>query len=259
MRRVAFLAITVLLWPCAGSAGERGAPADQARVAEVGRIKSGSLTEASGLAASRRHADVYWTHNDGSDGVLHAVRRDGSTVARVKVAAKFSDWEDLAIDARGDLFLADVGNNARDRKRVTVYRITEPDPQHPEQAVTRQEWKLTFPGKPFDCESLFVWREHGYVVSKVDKGQRATVYRFALTPTNKRRELEQVCTVPVDEPVTAADVSEDGGKLALLTRGTLYLFQIDGEVTNVATALPKHYALPRVQAEGCCFTQDGVL
>src|SRR5688500_9901929 len=98
MRPGSFVVIMVLLWTCASSAGDARSASDQATV-EVGRITAKSLVEASGLAASRRHADVYWTHNDGSDGVLHAVKPDGSTIARLKVKAKFSDWEDVAIDA----------------------------------------------------------------------------------------------------------------------------------------------------------------
>jgi sugar lactone lactonase YvrE len=229
------------------------------RVAEVGRVKSESLVEASGLVASRRQPGIYWTHNDGSDGVLHAIRRDGFVIARVRVDEKFSDWEDIAVDARGDLYLADVGNNSRDRKRITVYRVAEPDPQQAKSALAQQEWKLTFPAKPFDCESLFIWREHGYLISKVDEGEHAALYRFPLKPTNKRRQLEQLLTLPVDEPVTAASLSEDGVRLALLTRGKLYVFRIDGEFQNIAVNPPQQYTLPRLQAEGCCFTPDGVL
>jgi hypothetical protein len=202
---------------------------------------------------------VCWTHNDGSDGVLHAVRPDGSVVARVRVDTKFADWEDVAIDDKGGLYLADVGNNSRQRKRITVHRVDEPDPHHPEQAaVVRQQWKLAFPEEPFDCESLFVWRDHGYLISKVEQGRRAAVYRFALTTTNKRRMLEQWSVLPVDEPVTAADISEDGASLAVLIRGKLYLFQIDGDVKNASLDRCQQFTLPRLQAEGCCFAREGV-
>ena len=226
----------------------------------MGRVTSRSLVEASGLVASRRHPGVFWTHNDGADGVLHALRRDGSVIARVRVDAKFDDWEDIATDEQGSLYLADIGNNSRQRKRIAIRRVDEPDPQHAEEAaVVRQEWRLTFPDKPFDCESLFVWRDHGYLISKLEPGKRAAVYRFPLAPTtNKRRTLEQWSVLPVDEPVTAADVSADGASLAVLIRGKLYLFQIDGDFKNASLDRCQQFTLPRVQAEGCCFAPEGV-
>jgi hypothetical protein len=254
--------VVMLLWTCCPFAGSAGPQQDAATVVEVGRVKSKFLVEASGLVRSRRNAEVFWTHNDGDDGVLHAIRRDGSVVARVRVAAKFHDWEDVAADAHGDLFLADVGNNSRDRKRVTVYRIAEPDPgaAKANAVPVLQEWKLTFPDRPFDCEGLFVWKDHGYLVSKTEAGQRAGVYRFPLgSAATVRRQLEHVVTLPVDEPVTAADISHDGRQLAVLSRGSLRVFAVDGEIKQLADSSPKRYAIPPIQAEGCCFTPDGVL
>jgi len=36
---------------------------------QTGQVRAKSLNEASGLVMSRRYAGVYWTHNDGDDGV----------------------------------------------------------------------------------------------------------------------------------------------------------------------------------------------
>src|SRR4051812_43092038 len=74
---------------------------------QVGQIRAKSLNEASGLVMSTKHPGVYWTHNDGDDGVLYAIHRDGTVVGNVKVNAKFRDWEDIATDPAGRLYLAD--------------------------------------------------------------------------------------------------------------------------------------------------------
>jgi hypothetical protein len=235
---------------------------DAPAVVEVGCVKAKSLVEASGLVRSRRGDDVFWTHNDGDDGVLYAIRRDGTTVARVRLAARFRDWEDVARAENGDLLLADTGNNSRDRKFVTVYRIAEPDPDAaPADVKPVQEWKLTFPAKPFNCEALFVWKEHAYLISKTEHGHPADVYRFALAPAGKgKRQLEHVTTLTnVDEPVTAADISDDGRQLAVLSRGSLRVFGVDGEIKDLADKKPARFAIPPIQSEGCCFTPDGVL
>src|SRR4051812_49706568 len=85
---------------------------------EIARISDRRISEASGIVASRRFQGVYWTHNDGDDNRLFAIRRDGSVIGCAKVDANLHDWEDIAIDDDGNLYIADTGNNAggRDRK-----------------------------------------------------------------------------------------------------------------------------------------------
>ena len=235
------------------------AAAADSPVAEIGRLQNKSIKEASGLVASRAHAGVFWTHNDGDDGVLYAVRGDGSSVGKVKVDAKFRDWEDLAADPAGNLYLADCGNNDANRKHMTIYRVAEPDPATGGEIEATATWRLSFPGeKPFNCESLFILGGHGYVISKHEDGRAAGVYRFALaTAKKKRTPLEHVIDLPVNEPVTAADVSSDGKRLAVLGQRHLHVFDINGDVRTAAAATPLKIRVPPLQLEGCGFAQNG--
>src|SRR5438270_12148650 len=98
-----------ILLICIMNAAIHGQPATQPGVAQVGQMKTRGLTEASGLARGVKYPDVFWTHNDGGDGVLYAIRADGSLVGKRRVAEKFSDWEDIAAGENGELYLADVG------------------------------------------------------------------------------------------------------------------------------------------------------
>jgi len=54
---------------------------------QVGHVRTRSLNEASGLVMSRKHPGVYWTHNDGGDGVLYAIAADGSTIGKITIDA----------------------------------------------------------------------------------------------------------------------------------------------------------------------------
>jgi len=234
-------------------------PTPSSAVSEVGRIRAKGLDEASGLIASKSHPDIYWTHNDGDDGVLYAIHADGSLVGKRKVNAKFKDWEDIAADADGRLYLADVGNNSRERKHITVYRVDEPDPNSPNEVEVTATYRLAFPGEPFNCEGLFIFGDQGYVISKLDRGERAGVYRFPLLETKKHRVLEKVCDLRITEPVTAADITTDGKRLAVLSERTLSVFVIDGDVKTAADAKPRQFTIPPIQAEGCCFNAEGVL
>src|SRR5688572_17490148 len=101
----------MFLWNVAGKPRLPGRPAEQKAV-EVGEIDSKRVAESSGIVESRRHAGVYWTHNDkGNAAVIYAIRRDGEMVGQFKVDAKNDDWEDISIDDDGHLYIARTGNN----------------------------------------------------------------------------------------------------------------------------------------------------
>ena len=230
----------------------------------VARISDPLIKESSGVVASRRYTDVFWTHNDGGGPkkqVLYAIDREGNTRAFFSVTGvTLHDWEDIAIDNAGHLFIGDIGNNNAKRKALAVYEIEEPNPQAGAGSVPpKRAWKLKFPHAPFDCESLFVWKDHGYVVSKVFDKAHAEIFRFPLKKTNEPLTLELVATTKIKSPVTGADISADGTLLGLVAKNGAYVFRIDGDVTRVSNANPHHTKLKNEHIEGCCFVPEGLL
>ena len=226
-------------------------------------IRDPRIKESSGVVASRR-LSVYWTHNDGGGPkkqVLYAIDREGSTRGSFAViGVTLHDWEDLAIDSAGHLYIGDIGNNDAKRDALAVYEIDEPNPQAGTGSVApKRAWKLKFPGAPFDCESLFVWKDQGYVVSKVFDKARAQIFRFPLKETNEPLTLELVATTKIKSPVTGADISADGTLLGLVAKNGAYVFRIDGDVTRVIKANPHHTKLKNEHIEGCCFVPQGLL
>jgi hypothetical protein len=247
--------------PVAGPIGETfpGSPA-----VRVGFIRHAPVRESSGIAASRKHPGVYWTHNDkGNAPMLYAISREGTLLAEYHVAATHDDWEDVAADEHGNLYVGNIGNNDAARDWLEVHRIPEPDPSAGEPGGSyslkvERTWRLRFPGEPFDCESLFVRGAHGYVISKVFDGAPATVYRFPLDADGDAR-LEPVATLPTRGPVTAADLSPDGASLAVLTYGELLVFSVGGDVDRAGDVEPKRAATPSGKLEGVCITADGIV
>src|SRR5215203_986867 len=65
---------------------------------EIGKLSS-ELREASGIAASRTQAGVFWMHNDsGSEPVLYRTNASGAILSAVRVAGATNvDWEDVAV------------------------------------------------------------------------------------------------------------------------------------------------------------------
>jgi hypothetical protein len=247
----------------AGNAAEPGqeiAPG----VRLLARISDPRIKESSGVVASRRYTGVFWTHNDGGGPkkqVLYAIDRKGNTRASFPViGVTLRDWEDIATDDAGHLFIGDIGNNDSKRDALAVYEIDEPNPRASAGPISpKRAWNLRFPQAPFDCESLFVWKDQGYVISKVFDKARAQVFRFPLKETNEPLTLELVATTKIESPVTGADISADGTLLGLVAKNGAYVFRIDGDVAHVTKTKPHHTKLKNMHIEGCCFVAEGLL
>jgi hypothetical protein len=241
---------------------------------QVGQAEHSWIRECSGVAASRRHPGVFWVHNDsGNEPCLFALTADGKTRGVFRVSAENKDWEDLAIDAVGRLYIADTGNNEEERSQIQVYRVAEPDlpadaapNQKPAPLRLRPEktWRLKYPSDPFDCEALFVTATHGYLISKESKKHSAKLYRFALgegaQPGDVKGQLESVADLPIRDPVTAADLSPDGKRLAVLSDGGLFVFSVaNGDILTAVKTEPVFFKIPDDNCEGVCFTPDGIV
>jgi len=252
--------LAALLNACnAAEAGQEIAPG----VRLLARISDSRIKESSGVVASRWRS-VYWTHNDGGGPkkqVLYAIDREGNTRASFPViGVTLHDWEDIAIDSAGHLYIGDIGNNDSKRDALAVYEIEEPNPQAGAERISpKRVWKLKFPGAPFDCESLFVWKDHGYVISKVFDNAHAQIFRFPLKETDRPLTLELVATTEIESPVTGADISVDGTLLGLVAKNGAYVFRINGDVSRVSNANPHHTKLKNEHIEGCCFVPEGLL
>ena len=233
-------------------------------VREIGRIAHPRITESSGVVASRQFPGILWTHTDGGGPkkqVLFAITHDGASVGELFVSGVvITDWEDIAVDDEKHLFIGDIGNNDAKRSELLVHQIDEPNPKvnigviHP-----TRSWKLRFPGAPFDCESLFIWQGHGYVVSKVFKDSRAQIFRFPLADASAPVVLELVATTKIESPVTGADISPDGKLLGLVAKSGAFVYRIDGNVSRVIKGKPFVTKFRHEHIEGCTFVPEGLL
>ena len=156
--RLAALALlaSALLWlPASAPAQESGEPVVATRLADP------RIVESSGLALSRRHPGVVWTHNDSGDQArLFAVGSDGRTRAVLTLAGvEARDWEAVAAgrDDRGRpaLFAGDIGDNNGVWPEVAVYRVTEPAVLR-DATVPAVRYRLRYADGPHDAEALLI-------------------------------------------------------------------------------------------------------
>jgi hypothetical protein len=233
-------------------------------VQQIGRIQHPRITESSGVAVSRQNPDLFWTHNDGGGKrqVLYGMTRTGRPLAEFRITgAVLDDWEDIAADEKGALFLGDIGNNDAKRTSIAVYEVAEPDIKETQNGLARvtRTWNLRYPDRPFDSESLFVLGEHGYLISKVFGDERADIYSFSLTNDSTSQILSVVTEIKIDSPVTGADVSNDGNLLAVVAKNGAYVFRINGDVSRAAKGKPFQLKFKHDQIEGCTFVPEGLL
>ncbi|HEV3164474.1 MAG TPA: hypothetical protein VGZ22_10650 [Isosphaeraceae bacterium] len=189
----------------------------------IGRLEHPAIREASGIVQSRLHPGIFWVHNDsGNPPALFAVRKDGSLVAEFTVAVPNIDWEDIAIDSAGHLFVGEIGNNDNRLPLRAIYQINEPDPSGPTDKplpVTVSTYYKFPPGGRFDAESLVIDGHRALVIAKTFDDREAEVFSVPIDPPAplfKPAIPQKVARLPeFTEPATGADLSADGRHLAV--------------------------------------------
>jgi hypothetical protein len=237
-------------------------------------LADAELQESSGLAASRAHEGVFWTHNDSGDAPrLFAIDRSGATLATptLEGVREAKDWEDVCAFRWRDeawLLVGDVGDNDAKRKQVTLHLVEEPAELAEGACVTlpvRATLTVRYEDGPHDCEGVAVDPETGTVllVSKERKGGAPRVYAVPLTDDVPGEPLvaKKVATLAAPGMTTAFDIAPDGRLAVVLTYLQAYVWtREEGEAWAAALArAPKALNMPlRRQGESICFdAKDG--
>lgn len=212
---VACLAIVVTCGPArAAEPCERYAR----RPVRVGRPPA-EVGEMSGLAASRRHQDVYWAHNDSDNPFeLFALRGDGSLLARFPLSGGTNvDCEDIAVGpclrarSQSCIYLGDIGDNLERRTRLVVYEIPEPEALDGKTLAVRP-LAFTYADRPHNAEALLVDPHDArfYVVTK-EIDSLGVLYR-----------LDGLGTTPLARAVRLHGLSAPSGFGGLTTGGNVH-------------------------------------
>lgn len=226
---------------------------------EIGRCQSGAICEASGIVKSRRHEGVFWTHNDsGNKPVLFGIRLDGSVVAQLEVeGVENRDWEDIAIDGKGNLLIGDLGDSYLRFKEHSIIVLPEPDLKPHEARVTPTDIvTFSYPEQRYDCEAMFVHEGKVYLIAK----QLVVSALFRLEPLGDGRpNVDQVCALPI-RLATGADVSADGRRLAVCSYGRLWVYELPDDMAQLGKVEPQVVTWPfNFQTEGCAFDREDVI
>jgi hypothetical protein len=193
-------------------------------------VRIAELPEASGVAISRRSPGRLWAHNDSGEPVLVGLDVRGSVTGRISLTGvKLDDWEAVAVGACPEgscVYIADIGDNEANRKRITIHRLVEPSAE--KSIAIKETFHATYPDGAHDAESLLIAPDGRLFI--VTKGETGAVglYRFPeeLRPA-ATHQLERVGQprgsgkIPDTERITDGAVSTDGMWVVLRTRQTL--------------------------------------
>ncbi|WP_209446331.1 WD40 repeat domain-containing protein [Streptomyces sp. MZ04] len=140
-------------------------------------IKDPRIIESSGLAASRAHPGVYWTHNDQDKGgaLLYAVDgKTGETVATITMTGVGTprDVEAVSVGSDGNLYVGDIGDNLGGTwSHVWIYKLPEPKKLR-DQTVRATQYTVKYEDGARDAEALMVHPKTGriYIADKKEEG-----------------------------------------------------------------------------------------
>lgn len=200
----------------------------------IARLQDKSITESSGLVASRATHGAYWTHND-DEPIIYAFNERGASLGVFRVTgAQAHDWEDISIgtgpeQGKSYLYIGDIGDNDAVRSEIVVYRVAEPTlaaesaistKARPVKTESADAIRLRYPDGKFDAESLIVHPVSGniYIVTKVPL-VNPVVYEAAapLTP-DKVITMKRIGEVRVPSVfggvLTGGSISPDGRRVA---------------------------------------------
>lgn len=246
-------------------------------------LEDRAINESSGIVASRRNPDLFWTHNDSGDGpFIYAFDRQGKNRGRWRVAnAEAVDWEDIAAGPGPQpgvpyLYIGDIGDNYSRRDDVTIYRVVEPDikaqdnssPANKSHITEAAEaFRLKYPDGKHDAETLMVHPTTGdlYIITKTFS-RRTGIYKLTAPLTNSSvntlTRIGKIGTMSlVGGLLTGGDIAPDGRRVVLCDYFNAYEMVLPDDARGFDQIWKQPLATiklgPRQQGEGVCYRLDG--
>lgn len=242
---------------------------------QLTEIATTDLKEISGLEYLSKSKTLWALEDSGNRNKIYRIGEDGKSKDEIVITNIANrDWEELTSDAEDNLYIGDFGNNDNDRKDLAIYKVDKASLSGKTAEATSKiafyyPDQTEFPPKKsnriYDCEAFFEHKGNFYLFTKNRSAKfdgKFNIYRIPNKQGNHKAELLgslSTCDVYKKCAVTAADISPDGTKAALLTGGNVFVIT-NFKNGNFAKGTMTRYDLGHVsQKEGLTFTDDDTL
>lgn len=233
-----------------------------------------ALQESSGIVAA---GGKIWSHNDShGQPVLYGFDQTGKVSDIIYVSAKNTDWEDLAKDDAGNIYIGDFGNDKNKRHDLKILKISSPailkeNIARPEVIEFSYSDQKLFPPdtseQNFDMEAMIWFNHHLYLFSKNRTNPFTGFTKVYKLPDRAGSYTAELVDSAYMGPapmlsnwVTSADISPDKEKLALLGHDKLWLFTcFEGDKFFSGKKYTFTFSSSATQKEAVCFFSDNKL
>ncbi|PIB38236.1 hypothetical protein [Maribacter sp. 4G9] len=234
----------------------------------------GNLEENSGMISLTDSA-VWIVEDGGNKDELYKVDFKGNILKSLTMKnGDNDDWEDLAKDHLGNVYIADIGNNDNSRKDLKIYKVPNPEVE-PGDKIDAEIIELRYPeqkefppkksGRFFDAEAIFHHDNKIYIVTK-NRSNPFTGSAYVYSVPDVKGEYVATLVAEINLcsdwktcQITGIDISPNGTKVIALSYGKLFIFTdftwdnfTNGKVEEIDLGI-------RTQLESICFINEDVL
>lgn len=231
------------------------------------------LNEVSGTEITSGSNLIWMLNDSGNAPELYGVSSNGKIKKVLKINAKNNDWEDLASDKEGNLYIGDFGNNMNKRKNLAILKVRKDSLDNTGITVIERisfyyPEQKKFPPKRkqmhFDCEAFFHFNDSLYLFTKSrEKNNFGNTNLYKIPATQGNHEAQFMASFKTCEDVqcwiTSADINDDGTQVALLTPTTVWVFTDFTSDSFFTGSVVRHDFSFESQKESVCFKDKNTL
>ncbi len=229
------------------------------------------LKEISGLETYRDSLLVA-INDSGNEPFIYFLTKKGIIAHRCKVSNHPNiDWEDLSVDDKGNLYIADVGNNSGVRKEFQILKLSL-DEAFINSEVEAQEIRFVYSESKIkqnsestfnrNCEALIWWQGRLYLfIKNTKKGPKRKVEIYSLSDAIGSYSAEYSGELQIKgnrgprNVISAADFFD--GKLYVLTYKEILIYTFSNKqwilINRKKLHSPEQYEAIEVQGKKTIF------
>jgi len=192
------------------------------------------LKEVSGLQYTKENG-LWALEDSGNKNKMYSIDEKGNILNQFEIRnAKNHDWEDLASDAEGNLYIGDFGNNANKRRDLAIYKLNN---GKYDSIVGKTEFyypeQKDFPPKRsemfYDAEAFFEHEGTFYIFTKNRSKEFDGSFTMYSVPNKEGKHAAKLitslkaCGNYNKCAITGADISTDGKTAVLLSGDKIWL------------------------------------